>query len=548
MDGALWRWDLTTPGRPVDLPVRPSGSPLLKLAVVPGSEGAAIVAGWTADGVLGWWDPTEGTEQQSMRPDGITEPIHDLLTVADAVVLAHAAGLAAYPTATRSDTTPPQRAAKDPATPQPELAAGKAFLRALAHPRDHASVAIGTGRGAVNVDLTTGRATGIDLPEPSPISLASAADGRLLAVLGDGSIRGEGLLLGRNGRRVVSEDSLAGSVGAWLETDNAELVELAGSPPERAQVLSGVGTDIRSLAAARIGRRWVAAGDAAGAARLIGLGSAPLHDVVRIGGGPVTALVFAHSGRWLIAGSASGLVHRINLAGSRPVAVIGQHAGAVTGLAVVSDTDAPRASRDARDVHDRVVSCSADGTLRLWDVEAGRLLGVAAGPAGMQAITADERTITARDDEGRLWVLEADPFVPAAQPRKMVTGSGWRTGSRDVGPREVEVRVELTLRVSSPVELRAARVVTEPPLRPTPGQRPGILVDDQPVVVDEGGRLSVPRRFVPASPWNIDVRQGLRTTARRATPPLPSLRLTVYSPDFGEVEVVLAGTGLPEPE
>jgi WD40 repeat protein len=124
LDGALWRWNLAEPGRPVDLSLRPPGPALLKLAVT-GTGSVDTVVGWTADGVLTWWDPADGTVLQTIRPDGVAEPVHDLFADESTVVLAHAAGLVAYLAPRRPDpagATRPAEPSRRPGSHRQSLA------------------------------------------------------------------------------------------------------------------------------------------------------------------------------------------------------------------------------------------------------------------------------------------------------------------------------------------------------------------------------------------------------------------------------------------
>jgi hypothetical protein len=317
-------------------------------------------------------------------------------------------------------------------------------------------------------------------------------------------------------------------------------MELVGSSASPGQIIGGAGAETRSLAAASIGLRWLAAGDTTGIVRLIRVADVPEIDLVRMGGGLVTALAFAHCGRWLIVGSADGSIRRISLSGTRTVSVIGRHPAAVTGLAIVADSDTPGTQRDPRDIHDRVMSGSVDGTLRLWDVETCRLLGVAAGQVAMRAVASGWRTVTARDAEGRLWVLDVDPYVQVASAAGQLSAPDIGGRSTDVGPHELQADVVLNAQASTAVELRAARVVTRSFLRPVPGRPLGLMIDGVKLVLDETGRLTVPRRLEAGRPVRIAVTQRLRTAAFPR-----ALGLTLYSPEAGQDEVIFP---LPEPE
>jgi hypothetical protein len=410
----------------------------------------------------------------------------------------------------------------------------------LAQDRSRPSAAIGTASGTLTVDLTTGLSVPSSQPGPAAVSMAYTTGEKLLAVLADGSVRGAPTVTSGRCLRVVAEDSPAGPVGAWLQTGDGELVELAGSLPAPGQIITGAGAETRSLAAASIGLRRVAAGDTAGIVRLIRVADVPEIDLVRIGGGPVTALAFAHCGRWLIVGGADGGIWRISLSGTHAVSVIGRHPAAVTGLAIVADNDIPGTERNPRDIRDRVMSGSADGTLRLWDVETCRLLGVIAGQVAIRTVASSGRTVTARDAEGRLWVLEVDPYVEAASAADRLSAPVVGARSTDAGTHVIQADVVFNAQASAAVELRAARMVTESPPRPVPGQRLGLMIDGVKLVLDQTGQLTVPRRFAAGSSVRIAVTQRLRTAAFPQ-----SLGLTLYSPEAGQDEVIFP---LPESE
>jgi hypothetical protein len=157
--------------------------------------------------------------------------------------------------------------------------------------------------------------------------------------------------------------------------------------------------------------------------------------------------------------------------------------------------------------------------------------------------------VIARDADARLWVLEADPYrrspgVVAAE----VTAMGSRGRVASSGPNQVEARFETLLMVNRTVELRAARLVAELGLA-IPGERLRLYLDKRVLMVDDAGRLAVPRRL-NASP------NGRRVTALRplrTVGPIelgtPLTLLTFYSPALGgEADADYVGSCLePEP-
>ena len=97
----------------------------------------------------------------------------------------------------------------------------------------------------------------------------------------------------------------------------------------------------------------------------------------------------------------------------------GRHRGAVTGLAALRRTE-------------QVVSAGVDGTLRRWDLESALPLAVVGGPVGFRAVAAGPGIVAARDQEGRLWVLDADDVLHVTDLRSRVLLSGSsENGSRD---------------------------------------------------------------------------------------------------------------------
>jgi hypothetical protein len=188
-----------------------------------------------------------------------------------------------------------------------------------------------------------------------------------------------------------------------------------------------------------------------------------------------------------------------------------------------------------------VVSCSADGTVRFWHLETCAQLGMAAGEVAFHAIAARDRTIVARDAEGRLWVLEADQ-ASWQQPEfgRVVAGVGdeapTRMRLRPVAPGFVDVSLEPFVVTSATVELRAVRLLTGPGLWPIPGRplrlqvdRTGNVFD----VVDSAGRLAVPRRFENGRDMRLRVQTRLRTPeSPPAEPATATLLLTFFAPNW----------------
>lgn len=532
LDGGLWFWDLPATTDPAHRPLQTDGPAVLTLACDPVGSGSATVAAWSADRVLTWWSVADGTELRTIRPDLVVEPVHALLFDADrTLVVAHAGGLLAYP---------------PPGTPS-----GPAddYLDALVVDADLRSAWVGTVAGMAAVDLSSGAVSTNAEPASPTVSLAFSATGRLVVVRQDGTADTGSVPAGPSAyRRVVAEDSPTGPANAWLQTRDGDLVEVAVAPlPPLAATVASAGPDTTALAAsATSGERWLATGDAGGAVRLIRLADLPgVPDVTvrRTGGGPVRALRFAYSGRSLAAATADGTVRRIDLTAAHPVADVGRHRATVTGLAAVADDDASRDKRDPRAIHDRVVSCSADGTLRLWDLENGALLTVVAAPVGFRAVASTGRTVVARDDEGRLWVLEADPYHPSEIGAKDQTDAvPGRVQVFELGPDVVEVTVEASVTTSTVVELRAARLVTGSRLRRMAGAGLQLQVDDVLPQVDHDDRLAVARRLPPRRRLRVVARQRLRTTGPVDAGTLLTLRLTLYSPDWGgEEDVDLQG-------
>ncbi len=112
---------------------------------------------------------------------------------------------------------------------------------------------------------------------------------------------------------------------------------------------------------------------------------------VTAGPAPVTAL--AEIGDWIVAGMADGALVRWQPGGE--LVPIGRHEDRVEGLAAVGG---------------RLVSASADRSVRLWDVEHSTELGQVRHTAAFRAVAAhpEPGRVIARSDDAGVWVIDVD--------------------------------------------------------------------------------------------------------------------------------------------
>ncbi|HVN13554.1 MAG TPA: hypothetical protein VMT69_15785 [Kineosporiaceae bacterium] len=486
-DGAMHLWQLPRGGRPVERRLRAPGPQLLHVAVA----GRALVS-WGMDGVLAWWDVETGDVRRQVRPGGVASPVYDLLARDHEVVVVHAGGMTAYP-------HPIQASA---------LTGNDAYLEALTPTWPSSDVVFaGTSTGVAQVSLRSGE-TG-HIAQPPVVSVTSVA-GTVVAVNAEGGLD----VSSGDYVRVVPEESSEGPVGAWLQTTDGNLVRHGSRTYPGIPLSAGDA----AFAAVRAGqRRRLAIGDRGGAVRLLDPDQPSASpDLVRLGAGAVTALALTPSGRRLVAGDASGTVRAIDLAGTRTPVTLGWHPGGVTGLAALPSTE-------------QVASAGADGALRWWDLENLRLLAVVGGPVGFRALAAAPGVVVARDQEGRLWVLDADDVrsVPATRDRVLLSGS-----YRSSDGQEYSASFTVRLRTRAPVELRGVRLLTEPPVRGRP-VRVSVALDGVPVQVDGTGRLAVPRQFTEDADVRLEITLNV-TTPRRTGERNLEARLTLWTPESGE--------------
>ena len=502
-DGAIRRWQLSRAGRPLDRRLRAPGPPLLRVGVA----GRAVV-GWGADSVLRWWDAETGDVRQQVRLTGVAPPVHDLLVGNAEVVVVHPGGLVACP-----------HPGQAPATVSASLRGmpADAYLDALFLALNEVQALVGTATGMAMVDLRSGALKSF---AGQPVVSVGTWRSEIISVNADGGITQSsenaiGLVESRGAYlRVVAEGGSNGS--AWLQSADGGLVDYRGEHNQSGRHIALAPGDT-AFAAVRAERQLLAVGDRMGSVRVLEPYSASNQaDVVRLEAAAVTALAFM-SERRLVSGDADGMVRRIDLDGTSTPVVLGRHRGPVTGLARLAGGD-------------QVISIGADGTLRQWDLETGLPLAVVGGPVGFRAVSAAAGVVAARDQEGRLWVLDADdvPHVTDLRSRVLLSGSS-RNGSTG---QEYAASFTVRLRAREPVELRGVQAVNDPPVRGRDAQV-AVTLDDVPVAVDAVGRLAVPRRLPEGA--DVQLAYMLQVTATRLRGEWhPDLRLTLWSPERGE--------------
>lgn len=140
-------------------------------------------------------------------------------------------------------------------------------------------------------------------------------------------------------------------------------------------------------------------GSADGSVRLVRSGERRTLDRARAG---VSAL--AEWNRRLVVGGDDGSIELLDLPEFESLRLLRGHRRRVNGLVVLPD--------------DRLLSWSLDATIRLWDLESGKLLATTYGTApfvGLDVVAFDPFRFTAEDADGGRWEMALDG-VPAVEP------------------------------------------------------------------------------------------------------------------------------------
>ncbi len=151
--------------------------------------------------------------------------------------------------------------------------------------------------------------------------------------------------------------------------------------------------------------------------------------------GSVNACTVTPDGRRVVSGSEDGTLKVWDLESGRVVATLEGHAGEVRACAVTPDGR-------------RVISGSEDGTLKVWDLESGRVVATLRGHAGSVnacAVTADGRAVSASEDGTlQVWDLERGRVLAVLQGH-----TGWVRSCAVTadGRRVVSASVDGTLKV-----------------------------------------------------------------------------------------------------
>jgi WD40 repeat protein len=492
-DGAVWRWRLL-PEAPEDRQLATAGPAVLGACRVLVSGALAAFVSWDEAGQLAWWDH-DGRRFAVRRPDDIRLPIRTVLCDDGSldVRVVHAGGLKTVAAPTVPD---------DPVDGP--------YLRQLAL-LDADTVVLGTRSGTVRHRVTGGYWTGYGTPGPAAAGLATLSAGTLLCAWADGTAeirhdsQGTTLEFLQSPARLVTSAGSAGGVVCDADgrlvavtTDGSVLGEL---PPKVPQA-----TALAAPAAYGSPPDFLLVGDARGDVTAVGAGGLTA-DTASAGQAPVTAVTAV--GGWCVAGTAEGTVLRW-----RPdepaMTILGRHDGPVQGLAAVGDRIA--------------ASASADGTVRLWDVEHSVDHAIVAGPEPFHAVaySPDQHRLVARAGAETLWLLDLDPALdpraPATAPDEVISVEvgpevevGPGPGIRELADGLQAATVRVWLYCTVPCEIRAAQWrIDAARLRRVPASAMQVAFDDNGRFAERlepTGRLAVPRRFPPGQLFPLWARQ-----------------------------------------
>jgi WD40 repeat protein/tRNA A-37 threonylcarbamoyl transferase component Bud32 len=159
--------------------------------------------------------------------------------------------------------------------------------------------------------------------------------------------------------------------------------------------------------------------------------------------GSVNACTVTADGRRVVSGSEDGTLKVWDLESGRVIATLEGHAGEVRACAVTADGR-------------RVVSGSEDGTLKVWDLESGRVVATLRGHAGSVnacAVTADGRAVSASEDATlKVWDLDRGQVLAVLEGH-----AGWVRACAVTadGRRVLSASVDGTLKVWDPGSGRA---------------------------------------------------------------------------------------------
>lgn len=356
----LWEWDGGLTVRPVRRYRAPGGEAVTRLA-----HGGGLLALSTTAGTIHWLDAGTGAALLTVEAG---DEVHEMTFARDgSLLVAHGGGVRSY-------------------APVPHRTGpvGVRYRQALAVDRAGKAVLAGLPGGVATLSGST--MTAVDDHGDPAVSAAWTADGVALTVRGSGRAHlgnaadpGEGYVL-----------VAAGSRSSWLLRGDGEIRQVTRSG-SRIRWRAGYGAEATALAVDDDGIGLLAVGHANGQVRVSRLDGRSVAEILTSGG---RMLSLAAAAGLLVGLSADGTLWRLPTDGSAPPVRLGRHDGAVE-IAMSGPG---------------LVSCSADGTLRLWNTGTGALLGIVAGRLPFHAVAASpDGRIVARDATDRIWFLQATP-------------------------------------------------------------------------------------------------------------------------------------------